>query len=164
MAMIVRNNFPEFARQLDEHPLSLQRVLHDVLIEYSVQVAKAVCVGNEYGNPNGTPVKTGFARNSWYVEHNDMTITGLPHPGEGTWDTSGTAALSKMVASILSFAAIGAPLHFVNGAEYAIFLEWGHSQRQAPQGMVNLVLRNAQVIMDDIMLRLQGNGSDARRR
>lgn len=154
---VVRTNFREFSDQLAAHPLTMQNVLRDVLMEYCVEVAYAISVGNEYGNPSGTPVQTGFARNSWYVEHGEMTVVGLPRPKEGSWDVSGVSAVQKMVASIMSFAALGAPLHFVNGAEYTIFLEWGHSQRQAPQGMVGLVARNAQLIMDDIMLKLQGS-------
>ena len=153
--MIRFTNVPQFKAVLKAHPLYLKNVLRDVLVEVSIVTFESIVKGNQFGNPKGTPVQTGFARSSWYVESGPPTLQTMPRPAKGQWDKSGGGSLSAGTAVIVTSASLGVPLHFVNGAEYAVILEYGGSERQAPHGMVRLATANAQAILDSVVRRLK---------
>ncbi|MEN6621489.1 MAG: HK97-gp10 family putative phage morphogenesis protein [Smithella sp.] len=92
-----------------------------------------------------TPVKTGFARASWYPAINDnINPPKLDPQKKGGY-----------IQADFSFrnAKIGDRLFILNNANYIKKLEFGSSQ-QAPQGMVRVTLNEADAIAEDVIKRM----------
>ncbi len=87
------------------------------------------------GIVNMTPVDTGRARGNWQV-----TI-GAPSAAvdENRFDKAGGGTISAGAAVISSLTDLGA-IYITNNLPYILPLERGHSQRQAPSGMVQVTL------------------------
>jgi hypothetical protein len=80
----------------------------------------------------GTPVDTGAARGGWYTSKN-FPIMG----GTGRLSPDGRLVTDEIKTVCMS-AKFNEILFFVNTVEYIVPLEYGHSQRQAPRGMVRI--------------------------
>lgn len=103
----------------------------------AVTIAEALVVGNAYGP--GTPVDTGFARDSWSVGINGPAPGGPPRPEPGRPHGAGRGylgALPSLTRDLMSVRA-GDVVEFANAAEYFPGLEQGSSQ-QAPAGVIGL--------------------------
>jgi len=83
---------------------------------------------------NGTPVDTGFARASWW-----KNIGGVgSHPNQPTKGETVSSSLFPLGKLKLTEKA-----YLANNAPYIKRLEYGHSQGQAPQGMIRITLAEA---------------------
>lgn len=92
-------------------------------------VASEIIVGGSFGP--GTPVDTGFARASWV-----FGVGAAPtSPGMGPGG----------VQSAIAAAPLGPTWVLANHTPYIRALEYGHS-KQAPQGMVRVVVRKSKLI------------------
>jgi hypothetical protein len=80
----------------------------------------------------GTPVDTGRLRGNWQT-----TVNESPSGETGDLDPSGEIAKSRVKAGLASFK-LGDNVFFTNNAPYAKYIEYGHSQKQAPIGMVRI--------------------------
>jgi hypothetical protein len=116
----------------------------------SLQVGSADGGGgvNPYTGSPGTPVDTGYARNSWWVEQ--AGLAGAPIPAETRSEDKTGAAAATAARSTIFAATLGPSLYFLNSAAYIIALEFGSSQ-QAPQGMVRLTATGAQALLDSLV-------------
>lgn len=85
-----------------------------------------------------TPVDTGRARGNWQIGVNTISRgeTGATGGKRAVAADAGAAALSG-----LADAKAGDRVFIVNSVPYIFRLEQGHSQKQAPQGMVAVTLR-----------------------
>lgn len=109
------------------------------------EVTENVVSGGRYGP--GTPVKTGFARNSW--------VSGINAPGEyvqpsrpGDLETvvPNTSAAGANVGSVK----LGDRYFLTSNTVYQRRLDYGHSQ-QAPAGHVRLVMDQLPQIVSDVL-------------
>lgn len=93
-----------------------------------------------------TPVKTGFLRGSWYA------ALGGDAEGAGGIDPSGGTSVARMnlVASELK---LGDIYHAQNGANYAVYVEFGTS-KMAPRAFVRGTLDRAQEIANATLARI----------
>jgi hypothetical protein len=83
---------------------------------------------------SGTPVDTGFARASWW-----KNIGGVgSHPNQPTKGETVSSSLFPLGKLKLTEKA-----YLANNAPYIGRLEYGHSQGQAPQGMIRITLAEA---------------------
>jgi len=103
---------------------------------------RSVIVGTVYEFANRvkmrTPLKTGFARNSWIV-----TVD------RDDYGDIGNNVIEARIGAV-SQMQLGQTLYINNGANYIKALENGHS-RQAPQGMVAITLPEVdEIIADEI--------------
>lgn len=80
-----------------------------------------------------TPVKTGFLRNSWYA--------GLNDEPSGPGGTGGVATLTAVAGDLK----LGDVYYAVNGASYAVFVEYGTSKMR-PRAFVRGVIDRADAI------------------
>ncbi|WP_223506851.1 HK97 gp10 family phage protein [Pseudomonas sp. GL-RE-29] len=90
-----------------------------------------------------SPVDSGRFRGNW--QFNLMT------PDNSTSlnvDPTGAETLGRIVAEAGAFNA-GQVAYITNSLPYAIPLEYGHSEKQAPQGMVRVTLARFQQIVDE---------------
>ena len=78
------------------------------------------------------PVETGLAKGNQQVSLNSM-----PEGSILEFDKSGNATISKGRA-VLSRFKLGDTIFLFNNLEYVVPLEYGHSQKQAPNGMFRI--------------------------
>lgn len=102
------------------------------------------------GNPDNWKVKRappgyvgGRLRGSWVVSV-DAPSTRAP----ARIDPSGAATIAEGTG-ILSEAVAGPPIYIMSNLPYAIPIEYGHSQTQAPAGMVRVTIVDFQGIVRD---------------
>lgn len=86
------------------------------------------------------PVDTGFLRGSWYAQLNARPV------GAGTIDKSGAGAIAR-VNLIAAQLKLGDVYYMVNGANYAVFVEFG-TERTAPRAFVRGPLSRANSIAE----------------
>lgn len=87
-----------------------------------------------------TPVDTGRARNSWMFGLGSINTSVA---SEDNTDKAGATALSALKTALSSFSAESHPVvFFTNSLPYILRLEYGWSQRQAPNGMVRITIAN----------------------
>lgn len=149
MPRFVTWNGPEFIARIRQHPTAhIEPVLQDILRLLLFTAFEGVVIGNQFGNPTGTPVQTGWARASWYVELGTMTIAAqyaAEDERRSGGDPAGGVAMAR--TALLGDVPLGTWVYFVNGAIYAVMLEYGTSE-QAPAGMVRLITRSGQLILN----------------
>jgi len=82
----------------------------------------------------GTPVDEGFLINNWQAQLNQIPSGMIANADKngGASDNSAQSALSGMKA--------GDTFWLVNNLPYAIPIEYGHSTRKAPQGMLRIAI------------------------
>lgn len=149
----------EFQRQLGALRGLIATRQRDVYRAFAFAVFESLQVGSAgaNGGPNpftgspGTPVDTGFARNSWWVS---TTAGGGPagSPDQRSINDGGALALGASQATLLS-ADIRLPMYYFNNAAYIIPLEFGWSA-QAPRGFVRLTTTGAQPLLNAIVRKL----------
>lgn len=86
------------------------------------------------------PVDTGFLRGSWYAQLNARPV------GVGTIDKSGAGSVAR-VNLIAAQLKLGDVYYMVNGANYAVFVEFG-TERTAPRAFVRGPLSRANSIAE----------------
>ena len=121
--------------------------LREAAVGVSFLIGEHLVIGGPYGNPTGTPVRTGYARAQWHTSLHDPVYT------EQAADPGAATVLAGTQAT-LDVYALGDTIWFTNGASYIRLLEAGRS-RQAPLGMVAPLLANAQLLVDDVVQTLQ---------
>lgn len=136
----------DFTAKLDRSTKLFDTQMAKVLQRVAFDAAENIIVGGPYAD--GTPVDTGFARASWYVSLNDLS--GKASEGAAgskvTHDKSGRSTM-QMGFHAVGAAKIGDTIWILNNVPYIINLEYG-SSKQAPYGMVRLVLSAGQMILD----------------
>ena len=91
-----------------------------------------------------SPVDTGRFKGNW-----QMGINNKPSGTLDVFDGTGSTTLA-LHASQVNGSTIGNKYYMVNNLDYAQALEDGYSQRQAPQGMVELTRIEFQSTVDAI--------------
>lgn len=114
------DSFREFRLQIDKE----MQDLHDRVVE----LTRIIALDAYSSVREKTPIDTGFARNSWFVD-----LGGESRSSNGGSDT--TQQDVDRIKDSRPFQAIT----IANGAEYIGALEDGHS-RQAPSGMVAVTI------------------------
>lgn len=143
-----------FTADLAKFEAVLRGRLDDLARRLGLAVAQSVTVGNDMSP--GTPVDTGFARNSWAVGFNgDVAPRQPPAPpkeakGKSVDVTSFEDASSKMLE-----AKAGDIIWIESNCVYMGALEFGHSG-QAPQGMVRLTLAALPQKVQQIVQEIRG--------
>lgn len=91
----------------------------------------------------------GHARANWQIG------IGVAPSGEiqGV-DKSGGSTIAAALPTIQQFGA-GKVAYIVNNAPYIMELEYGHSQRQAPQGMARIAVNRWQIHVDKAVRSVQ---------
>lgn len=114
-----------------------------------LRAAENIIVGGKYSP--GTPVDTGFARNSWTVGINDPNVARQAAARQDAEDADVEVnSLDEAQLRILGAKATnGDVVYLVSNAVYMRALEFGHSQ-QAPNGMVRLTMANIDRIAADV--------------
>jgi hypothetical protein len=119
-----------------------------------MRLTEQVIAGGEYSP--GTPVLTGFARNSWSVGINAPGADRQPSArplGEELVPVEVTSLDEAQLAIAGAKITEGDAVYLTSNCVYMRKLEYGHSQ-QAPQGMVRLAMQNAQRIADDVAAQM----------
>lgn len=88
-----------------------------------------------------TPVDTGLARGSW------IPSAGAPVLGGTALDAPAT--VEARIQSVVESATTDDILFLSNNVEYIIPLEYGWSQRQAPEGMVRINVARFQSMINE---------------
>jgi len=86
----------------------------------------------------GTPVDEGRARGNWFPSLNSPSNA----VDEKSLDKSGSGAIAAATSMAMS-ADLGDTVWLTNNLPYILPLENGHSQMQAPEGMVDINLNAA---------------------
>ncbi len=87
-----------------------------------------------------TPVDTGLLRSSWFVGAG-AEPTDLP-----TVPDSGAGAKAAAAATLTSWK-WGQVAYLTNNQVYAVPIEFGHSKKQAPEGMLRVTVASYQAAM-----------------
>lgn len=96
----------------------------------------------------GTPRATGFAARSWRIGINEI-VTGPVSP-----KVDGPNIPGPQFEKLLQVK-YGDTVALTSNCVYMTSLEFGHSG-QAPEGMLRVVLEQAQLIMDDVIRAMNG--------
>jgi hypothetical protein len=116
--------------------------LNGKITEFAVEVIQDI---NE-AVVTETPFKTGFLRGSWYAGLNSAP------DGAGQPDPSGAAAIARMNLTLADLK-IGDVYNATNGANYAVFVEFG-TQHMRPRAFVRGVIDRAQQFADAAAVRV----------
>lgn len=136
-----------FTAQLNAFDDRVRGRLDQVIQSIAFILAEGIVVGNQYGP--GTPVDTGFCRNNWVLALNSEPAGTLQQRPAGATKGEFPPADTKIAATMK----LGDTLRMANNAVYAKALEFGHS-KQAPVGMVRIVIAAGQTIVDDLLSSL----------
>jgi hypothetical protein len=111
----------------------------------------SIIVGKDAPNTvvshSGTPKKTGFARASWWKNIGSVGS----HPNQPTKGASVSAPSLQPLGKIK----LNEKAYLANNAPYILALEYGHSQGQAPQGMVRITIAESARFWDLAKKRLK---------
>lgn len=132
MARVNQKEIERIARQT-------QRRLDTVILEFGQDMAAEAL--------KNTPVDTGFLRGSWFISINRMGT------GQGKADPTGQSTVAEMGIRIAA-ARPGDTLYFLNGANYARFVEYGTSRMQG-QGFVRRTVANARNVANRTIARIK---------
>lgn len=140
----------EFRANLERWTASLDDRLSEAYRNIIFVLLMNIVVGGLYSP--GTPVDTGFARNSWVVGIGGVGAFRQPQQPE---DRHATVALTADAEgqSVLVDVRIGDEVHLTSNCAYIQALEDGHSG-QAPTGMVWLALSASQQIVDQVVAEM----------
>lgn len=139
-----------FARAVrDATPIKMER---PIFLKLAFTLLEGLVIGNAYGNPTGTPVKTGHARAQWHMSLGAPTVLEGEAP-----DPSGALTMAREAAKLFGLDLRAKPIvFFTAGAPYTIYLEYGHSL-QAPSGMVRILVSNYDRLLADIVAWAKAN-------
>jgi hypothetical protein len=139
----------EFGGDLQRFIQRLDTRADEFVRNLGFEVLRNIVVGGRYAP--GTPVDTGFARNSWVVSLNGPAQYRQPaERPEGVTTVPLTAETEG--GTVLLGARLGDALHITSNCAYMggpRGLEYGHSQ-QAPVGMVRLTIAAFGQIVHDV--------------
>lgn len=96
-----------------------------------------------------TPVRTGWAQNSWNISVGSVD-TSVPAEPEGNASPAAFGALAKMQGVRLS--KVGQIVYISNNLSYILPLEEGSSDR-APNGMVKVTISEVQSQVNSLLRR-----------
>jgi hypothetical protein len=130
--MTVHRSARSFNLALDKWATSSETRTREVSHAFMRTMANEIITGGSFGP--GTPIDTGNARGSW--------VFGV---GKAPADAGNTA--SAGVQGAIGTAPLGQTWVLANHVRYIRALEYGHS-KQAPQGMVRVVVRKSRLILD----------------
>lgn len=123
-----------FAEQTKE---AIDDVFREVVIEIGTSVIRL------------SPVDTGRFKGNW-----QFTVGAPSNQSLDTFDKSGHETIAALVAEVSKLEA-GQVAYIVNNLVYAIPLEYGHSQKKAPAGMVQITLARFQQIVEEAIRNSQ---------
>lgn len=109
----------------------MDAVFQDIVIEIGESVIRL------------SPVDTGRFKANWQLTVDTPSTKSLI-----AYDKEGAQTIARLVADANRLSA-GQKAFIVNNLRYAIPLEFGHSQSQAPNGMVRVTLARFQQIVAD---------------
>lgn len=139
-------NANSFRAQMRGFGETLTGRAEDATRQFMFDTCRAIAVkGEPWGV--GTPIDTGFAANSWRV--------GLGQPMIGPVDLATDGIPGEPNFVDLLRAPLGVEVYFTTACRYMRRLEYGWSQRQAPAGMIRIVLGMGQAIMDSVAARFR---------
>lgn len=144
-----------FQLDLSRLTTTVQRAADLVVRDVAFDVVENIVVGGAVSP--GTPVDTGFARNSWVV---GLNAPGTPRQPD-TPPADGAPPVGDPVgeaAPALAGVTAGDTVYLTSNTAYMPILEDGGSQAQAPQGMVRLTLAGAQTLVDAAVARVNAAG------
>lgn len=101
---------------------------------------------------NGTPVKTGFLRASWYASLNTPPSLQSTHDGDKAGSI--TVARCNLLAATMK---IGETFYMVNGANYAAHVEYG-TKKMRPRRMVGSALSQINKIAKAAAIKVRDLG------
>lgn len=143
-----------FTLQLSEFVKKAQANVDEVVTKVAIDVLKNVVHRTPVGNPTlwAGPAPKGYAggrlRAGWYAS--------LGKPDDSTThaiDPSGVATIERGSKKILA-RKNGEDIFIVNNLPYAIPVEYGHSEHQAPAGMVRVTVAEAQAFVHEAVATL----------
>lgn len=119
------------------------------------ELARNIIVGGEVSP--GTPVRHGYARNSWIVSLGGLP-SGYRHPSRNPNPESevSVVSLDEAMTALLDMKADDV-VYISSNCEYMQFLESGSSS-QAPEGMVALTVSGARQIVASIAAQMRASG------
>ncbi len=124
------------------------KVSHDKVVrEVAFDLRDNIIVGGPFSP--GTPVDTGFARASWWMDVNGAGEAPNLTPGAAVPPGGPVEQIGLSIAGLKAGDVFG----LNNGAEYIEALEFGHSG-QAPEGMVRVAVAAGQEILDQAVKRV----------
>lgn len=97
-----------------------------------------------------SPVDTGRFRGNW-----QFTIDSPASASLDNYDKEGHQTIAELVGGVQSLT-YGQTAYLVNNLIYAIPLEYGHSQKQAPAGMVRITKESFQAIVEQVVREVSG--------
>ena len=142
--MSVQVNGQQFELQVDQWIAKAKGRAKEFCTEFIQDINQRVV--------EATPVKTGFLRGSWYAALGQ----GANDTG-GATDPSGGSSVARMnlVASQLK---LGDIYQANNGANYAVFVEFGTS-KMAPRSFVRGTLDQAEEIANETLQRINSEST-----
>ncbi len=102
-----------------------------------------------------TPVDTGRARGNWNCA---VGTKPAPRIDVNKLDKEGQESIAEAQKVILSGEA-GKTIYLTNNLPYIEVLEDGHSQKQAPHGMVKVTVLEFQQVIDSVVNEVKGGSS-----
>lgn len=117
-----------FAEQTKE---AIDDVFREVVIEIGTSVIRL------------SPVDTGRFKGNW-----QFTVGAPSSQSLDTFDKSGHETIATLVSEVSKLEA-GQVAYIVNNLVYGVPLEYGHSQKKAPSGMVQITLARFQQIVEE---------------
>lgn len=145
----------EFQIELGNRVEALRERVREAYMHIILLLYMNIVVGGNYSP--GTPVDTGFARNSWVVGLNEIAAfrqpSSLPSAERDALRKSGAVlpivGVQDGQTSILGVQ-LGDEVHLTSNAVYMGALEDGHSQ-QAPTGFIWLAIHAGPQIIDEVV-------------
>ena len=144
----------EFTATLDRWATRLDGRLLELLLNVIMLFFKNVVVGGNYSP--GTPVDTGFARNSWVAGINGIGAFRQPSTDPNRQPRRDgereqiypTVSVDEGQIALLDMK-LGDEVHLTSNAAYMGALDDGHSGK-APNGMIALAILAAQLMVDEV--------------
>jgi len=99
-----------------------------------------------------SPVDTGRFKNNWWVSPGTMNRE-ITRPAPAVKSSFGVVSGESVIegeARITAYDAMAGPhvVYIYNNLPYAVALEFGHSRRQAPNGIVSLVVPELEAMFE----------------
>lgn len=141
----------EFVADLEAKKVLLRERVTEAYMHIILLAFMNIVVGGNYSP--GTPVDTGFARNSWVVGLNGIApFRQSSEPSQSVQKGNEPIALVSMDdgQATLIGVQLGDVVHITSNAAYMGALEDGHSD-QAPTGFIWLVINAAPQIVDVVV-------------
>jgi hypothetical protein len=141
----------DFVREVELRKEILEENLTTVLRDVGFAVAENLTIGGRYSV--GTPIDTGYARASWWISLNGDSgpVQSSVNPdaktakkGDYVRNATGPDDAPKLVG-----AKLGDRIGIFSNCAYMRSLEFGHSQAQAPHGMIRLAFDGVRHMMSD---------------